>query len=198
MQPRAPWEYHPDLTDERLQDVARFFGRTAQEVATLHSPNEGDDSWSLGCRRNSWWRNRMLMIAQTGKWPWFGVLSPTKAFVFTIGTVPLRFYRGQPDRPPQRTLASRHDELRQLSLAFGDSDLGELKWRFSIETGPTGFPYTISFVGHASDGSVACYWPIPFRAVVEDIGDEGYKPPVAVDIPAPTVASPLGSIQKSS
>lgn len=180
-----PWECHPDLTAERLRAVAQFFANTAREVAALYSPDSGDDSWSLGCRRNSWWRNRMLQISRSRAWPWLGVVSPTKGFVFTIGLVPLRFYRGLPSRPPQTTLAVRHDELRQQSLAFGDSEMGELKWRFSIETDGAGNPVNILLVGHTPDGSVECFWPIPFEADVTSIRAPDYEEPTEVQIPPP-------------
>jgi len=136
----------------------------------------------------------MVQINRANDWTWFGVLSPTKGFVFTIGAVPIRFYRGVPNNPPQTTLADRHDELRQLSLAFGASDLGELKWRFSIETDRFGYPTSVLFVGHAADGRVECYWPIPFAATVTSLPVPSYEAPREVDLPAPLSG---GEVDKS-
>ncbi|MFP5348835.1 MAG: hypothetical protein ACLGHO_03215 [Gammaproteobacteria bacterium] len=190
MTDRAPWDCHPDLTEDRLQRLARFFADTAIEVASEHKPQNGDDAWSLGCRRNAWWRNRMLEIQKSGDWQWFQIISPTKGFVFAIGSVPVRFYRGHHGRPPNNTLATRSDELRQISLAFGQSELGELKWRFSIETDRYGKPVSVVFAGLKDDGTISCYWPIPFEAEVVSFPASTYTPPVAVDIAAPQVDSP--------
>ncbi len=185
-QERKPWDYHQDLKEEHLQLLAWFFGNTAAEVAANHLPESGDDSWSLGCRRNAWWRNRLLEIDRSGAWPWFSIVSPTKAFVFAIGNVPVRFYRGRLDNPPRNTLAHRDDELRQLSLAFPDSKNGEMKWRFSIETNGKGKPVGVVFAGLKEDGTVACYWNIPFEADVVGI----YTPVDAVEIESPAVEFP--------
>lgn len=156
-----PWECHPDLTEERLRLLAKFFADTASEVAGEHSPESGDDAWSLGCRRNAWWRNRMLDIVQSGTWPWLQVICPTKGFVFAIGDVPMRFYRGRSETPPMNTLAHRADELRQLTIAFGDSDYRVFKWRVSIDTDRKGRPAQIVLAG-LRDGLVECYWSLPF------------------------------------
>jgi len=185
---QMPWECHPDLTESRLKSVAKFLASAGREVLTHYNPELGDDTWSLGCRRNSWWRNRLIAIAGAGDWNWLGIISPTKGFVFRIGNVPMRFYRGKTSRPPASTLSVRHDELRQLRFAFGESEFKELKWRFAVETGLTGEPTEIVFVGHAEDGSVQCFWSIPFdEADFEDVTDI-YTPPAAVEIPAPVVA----------
>src|SRR3546814_10501931 len=40
----------------------------------------------------------------------------TMQFVFSIGDVPARFYRGEPDEPNTRTLKQTFSELQQLSL----------------------------------------------------------------------------------
>lgn len=186
---RKPWECHPDLTEERLRLVAKFFADTATEVASEHRPESGDDAWSLGCRRNAWWRNRMLDIVRSGDWPWLYVISPTKGFVFSVGAVPMRFYRGRSENPPNNTLSHRQDELRQLSLAFGNSNFAELKWRISIETDKKGIPVNIVLAG-IKDGMVECYWSLPFHDVMQTsvakfpVADEVDIAPPQVDIPA--------------
>lgn len=163
---RKPWECHPDLTEEHLRLLAKFFADTATEAASKHRPESGDDAWSLGCRRNAWWRNRLLEIERSGEWPWLHVISRTMGFVLSVGDVPMRFYRGRSERPPANTLAYRRDELRQLSMAFGDSSLAELKWRISIETDKKGFPINIVLAGIREE-MVECYWSLPFHDVAQ-------------------------------
>jgi hypothetical protein len=111
--------------------------------------------------------------------------------------VPVRFFRGHHGRPPNNTLADRHDELRQRSLAFGDSEYKDLKWRFSIETGRNGEPVSVVFVGLEDNGTVSCYWPVPFMAEVTQLPDSSYTAPEAVEIAPPEVDVPTADESKS-
>jgi hypothetical protein len=185
--PQAPWECHPHLTEERLLLLADFFSKTRVEVVDLHDPAAGDDAWSLGCRANAWWRNRLEMINKSRDWPWLGMVNAGKALVFTIGDVPVRFYRGQRTRPPHTTLAHRHDELKQLALAFGDSEYRDLKWRFAISTGPTGQVTEIMLAGFSADGVCECYWPIPLTTTAKPSTGPFYEPAEPVPLALPEV-----------
>jgi hypothetical protein len=131
----------------------------------------------------------LLEIEKSGEWPWLHVISPTKGFVLSVGIVPMRFYRGLSEKPPANTLAHRQDELRQLSMAFGTSDLADLKWRISIETDKKGFPINIVLAG-IRDGMVECYWSLPFHNVSQSsvtqfpVTDEVAIAPPHVGVPA--------------
>jgi len=187
-----PWECHPDLTKERLSSLTLFFANTRNELMSLYDQKRGDDAWSLGCRGFSWCKNRLMMIAGKNEWSWLSVLNPTKRFIFGIGAVPVRFYRGRIDRPPMGTLANSFDELRQLSLAFPDEPhFRDLKWRFAIETGLLGEPTNIIFAGLSQSGEVISYANIPFE--VEIIKLPLGSPIVSdeVVLPKPTVSAPF-------
>lgn len=159
-----PVDCHPALTDERLQALAQFIADVVQRAAKSHAVSEGDGSWGLGCKRFERIVNCMLRAHVMNRWEWFGVVNPGKRFVFSVGNVPVRFYRGKPDRAPARTLAVHTPELRQLSLAFDglDASYKELLYRFAIETGPLGEPDSIIFAALAKDGAVVFTWDIPF------------------------------------
>lgn len=195
----APWECHPDLTEERLGHVAQFFANTRRELVADHDPSKGDDSWSLGCRGNAWWRNRLLTIALRGDWPWLSVIGPGKRFIFNIGRVPVRFYRGKVDRPPSSTLAYSDAEVRQLSFAFEQaSDYADLKWRFIVETGLLGEPTKVIFAGLEASGAVVCYWEVPFVADVVKL--PAHSAPIAesVELPAPSVTLPRADGERAA
>jgi hypothetical protein len=161
-----PAECHPDLKWVRLLELAQFFAKTRSDVVALHNPLGGDDSWSLGCRGFARCRNLLLAKAKSGDWEWFSILNPSKKFMFAIGAVPVRFYRGRHNFAPSRTLASSHEELAQLSFAFateGAAAFRDLKWRFAIETDFLGGPSAVIFVGLVGhSGAVAYHWRIPF------------------------------------
>jgi hypothetical protein len=186
-----PWDCHPDLTEERLQRLAQFFANTRRELMTHYDRTKGDDSWSLGCRGFSWCKNRLMATANSNAWPWLSIVNPTKRFIFGIGVVPVRFYRGRIDNPPMGTLTNSYDELRQLSLAFpGEPHLRDLKWRFAIETGLLGEPTNIIFAGLTQSGEVVCHLNIPYEAEILDLSLVTPKTSDAVELPEPTVFLP--------
>lgn len=196
MPSQEPWECHPDLTKERLSQMAQFFWDTRHELMRHYDKNKGDDAWSLGCRGFSWCRNRLTKLASKTDWEWLSILNPGKRFIFGIGAVPVRFYRGKIDRPPVGTLADTHDELRQLSLAFPNQpNLRNLKWRFAIETNFLGEASNIIFAGLTEFGEIACYWSIPFETKIKDFSKPEANVAQAVDLPAPTVFAPTVKTQ---
>lgn len=188
-----PSDCHPDLQEEHLLALAHFFASTRSGVAALHDPLAGDDAWALGCRGNARWRNLLLRKHKSGEWPWFSVLNPGKKFIFAIGSVPVRFYRGNYKRPPSRTLAQSAQELSQLSLAFSSDEqhFRELNWRFAIETDFLGEPSKVIFAALAKDdGAAVHHWELPFdkENIVLQLNDISSDD--MVELPAPTVGSP--------
>ena len=191
-EPLQPIDCHPDLQIERLEALAQFFASTRAEVAALHDALNGDDNWSLGCRGFARWRNMLIAKARTGEWPWLSVTNPGKRFIFKIGAVPIRFYKGTLKNLPARTLAHTHEELSQLSLAFADtnSSLRHLKWRFAISTDVLGYPSAVHFAGlsNENNGKVAHQWSIPFETLA-DFNINSVNTADLVELPAPKVAA---------
>lgn len=188
----TPSDCHPDLLQERLEELAQFFASTRTQVASLHDPLSGDDAWSLGCRGFARWRNMLIVKARSGDWPWLSIINPGKKFIFQIGSVPVRFYKGTLKNLPARTLAHTHEELNQLSLAFTDtnSSLRSLKWRFAISTDVLGYPIAVHFAGLSceNNGKVAHQWSIPFVSL-SDINIDSVSSEELVELPAPKVAA---------
>jgi hypothetical protein len=195
MAAQKPSDYHPDLLDDRLYVIAELLYSARNEVFERHEPDAGDDAWSLGCRAFSWCRNRLVDKARSGEWPWLELVSDSKRLIFRVGAVPVRFYRGIPANPPLRTLAHWHDELRQLSLAFGEnSPLTGLKWRFVLETGFLGEPISVLFAGFTGPGRVHCSWPIPITAKIIPMRPKPTQPlPSGVELDSPAIEVPSDS-----
>jgi hypothetical protein len=188
--PQKPSDCHPDLQEDRLAALAQFFASTRLGVASLHDASAGDDNWSLGCRSFARWRNNLLKKVQDGQWPWLNIINPGKRFIFGIGTVPVRFFRGSVNRPPERTLVNSLPELNQLTLAFDDTQTPyrDLKWRFAIETGYLGEPTAIVFAGLGrEDGSVVCKWDIPFIPDITEIEPGEPRTDDMVELPPPNI-----------
>jgi len=192
--PEFPHDYHPDLQEDRLLALAQFFANTRSAVVALHDPLAGDDSWSLGCRGFARWRNLLLSKSKSGEWDWLGIVNPGKKFIFSIGAVPVRFYRGSHKRPPDRTLISNAQELKQLSLAFAttEAECRDVKWRFAIETDYLGEPSAVIFASLAGEpGAVVSHWKLPFDSGSLNFELNTIRSDDMVELPAPSVGKPL-------
>jgi hypothetical protein len=193
-QPERPSNCHPDLQEDRLLTLAQFFASTRSTVTALHDPLSGDDGWSLGCRSFARWRNLLLNKAKTGEWPWLSIISPGKKFIFAIGSIPVRFYRGSYSKPPFRTLAFNAQELTQLSLAFASTEVNYkyLKWRFAIETDYLGEPSSVIFASMSGDdGAVIFHWKLPFDTATFNIDLISIRSDDMVELPSPIVSAPM-------
>src|SRR5277367_815151 len=95
-----PWLYYPSLTKERLVAVATLMRAARDGAVLLHDPEAGDTRWSLGCRiydriRGQIRKARLAML-------WLSVIpeSHPLRFTFTIGDLPLKFYKGEAEDVP--------------------------------------------------------------------------------------------------
>jgi hypothetical protein len=183
--PKLPWEHHEDLTLDRLQLVAKILRDTRDKTLLLHDPGGGDTPWTLGCR--SYGRcAEMLSRAAGSTCPWMRVISPNLEFVFTIGAVPVRFFRGDSSNPDGPHLRVSDVEAYQYGLAFGDNAV-DLRWRIVVETNALGETRRIVLIGSTDAGAVECSYVIPPLSDVTFIepGREHARPPR--QLPAPVV-----------
>ena len=121
----------------------------------------------------------------SGNSPWLGIMDPSRHFMFRIGEIPLRFYRGDPEDPNHRTKGQSFPELSQLSLVFPDYDMRDLVCRFAVETDFDGRALGIYSVGTRGE-DVGFNWRIPFEvaaavAVVQPVAE-------GVELSSPGVA----------
>jgi hypothetical protein len=189
--PRLPWDFHPALTEERLRICARLLANARRDALALASYEMGDDPWSVGCRAFAFGRHRLERAASSGDYPWLEVLDDSAHFVFVIGGngngVPVRFYRGAAEEPTERTLRRQEMEVRQLSLALGETAAEGLAFRLAVETGEAGRVERVVFLALRGEDRVECFWPVPLEmpAAAADgpavqlrlIEDDGYAGP---------------------
>lgn len=185
-----PWEFHSDLTEDRLVLVGQKLAEARHAVFDLFD-ERGDDAWSLGCRAFSWCRKTIVAAASEDELDWLNVIDPSKQFIFRIGDVPIRFFRGDSEAPIKKTMSTVHREAVQLSLEFPDEPRALLLiWRFVIETDEQGDLVRIVFVGATPKGVSECIWEVPlFDAELDDLQvqmplDDGE------DLPEPSVGLP--------
>lgn len=191
-----PWEVHPDLTQDRLEFLARIIRSVRADALEAHEPDKGDTAWGLGSRAHE---RTLFAIANAGAGiasDWLRVIEPGLHFVFAIGAVPIRFYRGEADHPPSRSLRRNYPEIQaaQTSMfafpGFASSATAAAHgyvWRLAIETDVEGMVDRVVLVEVAEDLSTRNPYEIPNTGV-------GYVAPTAPtrregkELPPPPVA----------
>jgi hypothetical protein len=185
-----PWEHHPALTRDRLVAIGQLIQRGRNEALDRFNPVIGCTGWTVGCEAFAFQRHQIIQAAV--EVDWIDVLDPSMQFVFCIGSVPARFYRGEPDEPTARTLKQCYPELSQLSL-FSDEELKKLGthllYRFAVETDIDGSLTAVTFVILSGEAPILT-WQIPLDDPVTKISPLWVDGTDGVELPAPAVGLP--------
>src|SRR5436853_21012 len=94
-----PWEYHSDLSEDRLVVVAGLIADGRRTAVELFDEVAGDNGWTLGCRAFQFGRARILRAVDSGEYHWLTAIDRSLQLIFKIGEVPIRIYRGDADEP---------------------------------------------------------------------------------------------------
>jgi hypothetical protein len=179
MDTQPPWFTYPSLTDERLGIIGRLLADVRHEAVILHESSKGDSNWSLGCRIYS--RSCYAIVKASEQYDWLTVVEDTGLhFVFGIG-VPLRFYKGEPEKTPARSLRRNFPEIHahQLALFGQQPERADDILRIAVESDEHGEAERMTLVQlvamdedegdehlRDSDGrEILNRWPINFKAV---------------------------------
>jgi hypothetical protein len=134
----------------------------------------GENGWALGCRSYAFACHAIAQAAQSGDAPWLEVIEGLVAsdegidtslrFTFTVGGVPIKFYRAkQLANAPSRTVARTFIELQQQqsAFAFAGEYIVDTALRIAVQTDEEGHATDIHLVQVASDTEVIDSWLIP-------------------------------------
>lgn len=162
---KFPWDFQPDLEAGRLQLIAKVLRDTRKGALARHDTVAGDTPWGFGCTvydRST----QMLMRAGEAMWQdWFRVVKPPLEFVFAIGSVPVRYYSGDPREPGGKHLKLCEPEMYQLDLLHRN-DVPALIWRVVVDPDITGNVSRVVVIGSTSTGTIECFYEIPDDGVV--------------------------------
>lgn len=182
-----PWEFHKDLTAERLSVVGSLIADGRQAAVERFDEEAGDNGWTLGCRAFQFARFRILTASDSGKYPWLTIIDRSMQLVFKIGEVPVRVYKGYADEPTDRTPRQSFSELQQIAMLFDEDDEGrDLAYRFAVETDFDGSVLAMKFVGLRGD-TAALNWNVKFDKILEAAGTVGRPAMDSIELPAPIV-----------
>lgn len=185
-----PTDYHADLEEGRLKKVAALIVQGRNDALDRLDPVVGCNNWTVGCEAYGFGCYRISEAVALQRFPWLDIVDPTAQFIFTIGSIPVRFYRGAPDEPNSRTLRQSFSELRQLSLGFEEViDSSEFAFRIAIETDFDGVVSGAFFVVLSGD-QVVFTWEIPLDAPMEARATVPFPPAEGVELPKPSVGTP--------
>lgn len=187
MSDSKPWDHHPHLTHDAIVAVGRLIAQGRSDALIRHDETIGDDGWTLGCKAFQYARFQIAKAAETSGFEWLTIMDPSKQFIFKIGDVPVRFYKGDADEPSERTLRQTFSELSQLAFVFGREDGAGVAYRFAVETDFDGAITSIKFVGLRGDSPVFV-WDVTYTDAVSV--PPATPPTKGVDLPKPEVRTP--------
>ena len=163
---RLPWQIHPALTEQRLRTLGRVILQARRGALAEYKPENGDNSWSLGCTVYARTCHAIARAAIGEDHSWLSVVeNDGLRFVLSIGGVPLRFCRGILGRPPSRSLIVRCAETaaRQRAFEFMETAEVETLLRLVVEIGDGGDVASITLVQVDSDGIPHNPWSVPLE-----------------------------------
>jgi len=129
-----PWMKYPPLTRQRLSALAGVMREVREKAVPLHDPHAGDNPWSLGCRIYA--RTCFALREFSAKHDWLAILPENEAlrFTFSIGRVPLKFYRGDVGDAPGhcKVLSDAEALAKQLLLDLEGIEVGDRLLRLVV------------------------------------------------------------------
>ncbi|WP_260596567.1 hypothetical protein [Sphingomonas endolithica] len=168
-----PWDYHRELTEDRLVKVAQLLALGRGSAVDRFDPAIGDDNWTLGVCAYNYGCFQIARAAGTPGFEWLGVIDAGKHFQFSIGGVPMRFWRGDPTEPTAKIVIATPREQLLLDLEPGVPTAGVL-FRIGVITDIDGALLGASFVALRND-QPETVWPLPLaeaEPLIVLLGDE--------------------------
>jgi hypothetical protein len=133
-----PWEVDAALQEERLRFVAELLLEIREEVARAQERDKGDGNWGLGCRAYERTAFRLIQLSSSGEYPWLQAVKPTSnrlELALSIGGCPVRYLRGDSERPASRHVVRAEYQYRLWPEARDDEGW---YWLLVLETDERG------------------------------------------------------------
>lgn len=144
--------------------LAQLIKTVRHETVLQHEPSQGDSAWSLGCRAYARICHAIVKAAQSEWAEWLSMIEDSGLrFVFGIGGVPLRFYKGDAEQSKPRQLHRHYPEIQaqQLALEFCQAPEFDRVFRLAVETDELGEVESVTLVQLDLQGVPHNPWRIP-------------------------------------
>ncbi|AGG31081.1 hypothetical protein ABM011_15690 [Morganella morganii] len=175
----VPWEFHPQLTAERLSVIAEILLKVQEDTHDLLSSID-DDNYSRATCTFARQKNRIKRLCLSKKYSWLGLINPNNDYTITIGGIPIRSFTDDPTNP-QRANFFRRNCVDQL---FAPEDTIPTIWRFVAEKPEfEGEGGRVHFAGYNVLGEVLSLWTYgEERVAVLHSTDDTPPKPVKIEL----------------
>ena len=198
-----PSDIYPALTDERLSAVAAIITKARHEAAIRHEPELGDNNWTLGCRGYAFQCHGI--VSGTVEHSWLTIVEggghietedrdlfwTSLRFVFAVGGVPLRTYRGDPTDVPTKSLRVTYPELTAKQTVLWGSAPTPHALRLAVEFDDRGEVSQITLVQVLDEEGkrIGETWPITTVEVPANVTPFTPRKEEGTDLGQPAVGS---------
>lgn len=124
----APWEFSPELTEDRLVVIAEVLLKVQEDTYELLS-SKFDDNYTRATATFGRQKNRIVSLCLAKKYDWLGIVNPNNDYTITIGGIPIRSFTDDPEDPKKPNFF-RRNSMDQL---FSSEKSIPTIWRFVVE-----------------------------------------------------------------
>lgn len=160
-----PWDLQPALRQERLVTLARLVADVRNKVFAEADRAAGDSNWGLACRAHERLGHALVRAASEGTYPWLTVSREGLYLMPLIDGIPVKPYRGAPEKPGSRHLDAVRGEAsrsqpKQTAFSFMDAldTDGPWFWLMAMETDETGKVAKVTFLQANEAGETRHPW----------------------------------------
>jgi hypothetical protein len=165
--PVLPWELNAALEQERLVTLAKVAVETRNRAFAEADRAAGDTNWGLACKAHERLMFALSRMAESGEHPWLTVIRDGLYLMPLIGTVPIRLFRGSPERVSSRHLDAVRLEAERVTvpdaqIAFSFmvpvADDGPWYWLMAMETDEHGLVTRVVYFQANDAGQTRHAW----------------------------------------
>lgn len=154
MSRKHPSHYYPELTQDRLETLAKglldVYYDTIQTLSTAL-----DDGYTRGTGTFGRQRQFLIQMALSDEYPWLELAHAGMDVTVRIGGVPVRFFADDHETPRKKG----YFRLNAVDGLFAPNNVTPVLWRFVIEKALTKEAEDrVFFLGHNAAQEVICEW----------------------------------------
>ncbi|CAI1655949.1 hypothetical protein [Serratia liquefaciens] len=176
---RLPWEFHPQLSEERLTIIAEEFLKVLENTHEQLS-SQLDDNYTRGTCTFGRQKNRIVQLCMEKKYDWLGLLNSTYDYTITIEGIPIRSFSDDPSNPKKQNFFRRNN----VDQLWATEDTVPTIWRFVVEKPEfEGEGAKVHFAGYNALEEMLCLWSYgDERVAVLHSTDDTPPTPVSIEL----------------
>jgi hypothetical protein len=177
-----PVNFHSQLTTDRLAAISELLLEELSGIESLLM-SDVDDGYTRGCSTFGRQKNRIKLVARSGRYGWLSLANSSNDLVFQIGGIPCRFSNDDPENPHKLAVVAAN--VHQASF-FEDTERGDpCRFCFVIDRGASeNEDARVVFLGFDEQNTVRCRWESDRVRTLHNVDSQV---PAPADIPKPTV-----------